>query len=137
VDSSKEGEKHQKSKETWVVTCPLWLPRAIVDGDDSNASVFRYSYNGIGRPPSIIAVPTHFYKVIVVVDVKSSKNDAGNSNTNTNKAMAYSLQQFAAFVLPNTDMIGEKESGGGIRLVEYVVNLTDLEVGLEFFPLLF
>jgi len=53
--------------------------------------------------------------------------------------MAYSLQQFAAFVLPNTDMIGEKESGGGIRLVEYVVNLTDLEavIGLEFFPLLF
>jgi len=135
VDSSKEGEKHQKSKETWVVTGPLWLPRAIVDGDNGNgSSVFRYSYDGIGRPPSLIAVPTHFYKVIVVVDVKSSKNEPGNNNNNNT-----SLRRFAAFVLPNTDMIGEKESGGGIRLVDYVVNLTDLEAvsGLEFFPLLF
>ena len=104
VDSSKEGEKHQKSKETWVVT--------------GRRRQQRYSYDGIGRPQSIIAVPTHFYKVIVVVDVKSSKNDAGNSNTNTNNTMAYSLQQFAAFFLPNTDMIGEKDSCGGMRLVD-------------------
>ena len=143
VDSSKEGEKHQKSKETWVVTGPLWLPRAIVDGDNGNgSSVFRYSYDGIGRPPSLISVPTHFYKVIVVVDVKSLKNEPGNNNNNNNNnnnTSAYSLRRFAAFVLPNTDMIGEKESGGGIRLVDYVVNLTDLEAvsGLEFFPLLF
>ena len=144
--STKDGEKHQKSKETWVVTGPLWLPRAIIDGDGSNgSSVFRYSYDGIGRPPSLIAVPTHFYKVIVVVDVKSSNNQPGNNN-NSNKMSEYSLLQFAAFVLPNMDMIGEKESGdgggsggNGIRLVDYVVNLTDLEAvsGLEFFPLLF
>jgi DNA/RNA endonuclease G (NUC1) len=141
VDSTKDGDKRQKSKETWVVTGPLWLPRAIIDGDGSNgSSVFRYSFDGIGKPPSLVAVPTHFYKVIVVVDVKTSNNERGNNNNN--KMSEYSLQQFAAFVLPNTDMIGEKESGdggNGIRLVDYVVNLTDLEAvsGLEFFPLLF
>jgi DNA/RNA endonuclease G (NUC1) len=146
VDSTKDGEKHEKSKETWVVTGPLWLPRVIVDGNNGNgSSVFRYSYDGIGRPPSLIAVPTHFYKVIVVVDVKTSNNEPGNNNNNK-KTSAYSLLQFAAFVLPNSDMIGEKESGdgggsggNGIRLVDYIVNLTDLEAvsGLEFFPLLF
>lgn len=134
--SSEEGRRNQKSKETWVVTGPLWLPRAIVDDDNGNSSVFRYSYDGIGRPPSLIAVPTHFYKVIVVVDVKSSKKKPVNNNNITS---TYSLLRFAAFVLPNTDMIVEKGSGGDIRLVDYVVTLTDLEAvsGLEFFPLLF
>ena len=62
-------------------------------------------------PPSLVAIPTHFYVVIAVVDVKSSKN----KNDDNNKS-AYLLLQFATFVLPHTDNVKRKErgdSGGG------------------------
>lgn len=41
-----------------IVTGPLYLPKREADGK------YRVSYEVIGNPPNV-AVPTHFYKVIV------------------------------------------------------------------------
>jgi len=43
------------------VTGPLYLPRRDTDGK------YRVSYEVIGNPPNV-AVPTHFYKVILAED---------------------------------------------------------------------
>jgi DNA/RNA endonuclease G (NUC1) len=74
ANEANEGGRRSRG-ETWVVTGPLWLPRHYppsAKNDDGagggGGGAFRYSYEGIGRPPSLVAVPTHFYKVVVVID---------------------------------------------------------------------
>ena len=98
-----------KDSETWVVTGPLWLPSVV-----RNGASFQYAYEGIGRPPSVVSVPTHFFKVIIVVD-KSGK-----------------LEKVGSFVFGNSDTLRNRK----FRLIEHIVRLEDLEAvsGLEFFP---
>jgi len=93
----------------YVVTGPLWLPRRqVMDGK------FEYQYLGLGRPPSLVAVPTHFFKVVVVVNELDAKNP---------------IRQFACFV------IGNEESCPSKKLEDFVVPWRDLEAvtGLQFF----
>ena len=145
--------------ETWVVTGPLWLPSSTTRHDSSGENIFHYSYEGIGKPPSLIAVPTHFYKVVVVVERLSSSSSSSSSkkeededesvNVSDVQTRVFSspsivreadeemiLKEFAAFVVPNAEIMGTDAS---FRLVDHVVRLTDLEAvtGLEFFPVLF
>ncbi len=96
-------------QETFVVTGPLWLP-----AKQASHAKFEYSYFGLGEPPSLVAVPTHFFKVVAVV----SKNT--------------SIVEFSCFVVPNT----EPNKSKGMH--DYVVPWTDLEAvtGLQFFPTL-
>lgn len=91
---------------TYVTTGPLWLPRVQV-GD----KVFRYNIVGIGKPPTLVMVPTHFFKVVVVV-----KDDK--------------ILHFACFVVPNEASANDKP------MQDYVVAWTDLEVvtGLSLYP---
>ncbi|KAL3808357.1 hypothetical protein ACHAXA_003845 [Cyclostephanos tholiformis] len=163
----------RRGETTWVITGPLWLPKyyhratppaigvtmssAIDededdDDDDVGVGVGRGGM-GIGRPPTLVAVPTHFFKVVVVVHDEVSGNDETSSsgtssggrngvdsNVMTTKT---SLRRFAAFVLPNSDLVGDDNNDDatqrGIRLADHVVRLTDLEAatGMEFFPTLF
>jgi DNA/RNA endonuclease G (NUC1) len=90
----------------YVVTGPLWLPHRQVDDGK-----FEYRYLGLGRPPSLIAVPTHFFKVVAVV-----KDDR--------------ICQYACFVVHNHSQLPSK------KLEDYVVLWKDLEAvtGLQFFP---
>ncbi|MGK3736973.1 MAG: endonuclease G [Bacillariaceae sp.] len=92
----------------YVVTGPLWLPKRQV-GDRK----FEYQYLGLGRPPSLIMVPTHFFKVVVVVNEQDQ-----------------TIPQFACFVVGNEDNCPSK------KLEDYVVPWKDLETvtGLQFFP---
>ena len=92
----------------YVVTGPLWLPKRQV-GDRK----FEYQYLGLGRPPSLIMVPTHFFKVVVVV----------NEHDRT-------IVKFACFV------VGNEENCPSKKLEDYVVPWKDLETvaGLQFFP---
>jgi len=94
--------------ETYVVTGPLWLPAKQVA-----AAKFEYSYLGLGQPPSLVAVPTHFFKIVAVVA-------KGN------------IVEFACFVVPNV----EPNKSKGMH--DYIVPWTDLEAvtGLQFFPTL-
>jgi endonuclease G len=101
---------NKQASSTYVVTGPLWLPTKQL-----SATKFEYSYHGLGQPPSLVAVPTHFFKVVVVVVSKTS-----------------SIVEFACFVVPNT----EPNKSKGMQ--DYIVPWTDLEAvtGLQLFPTL-
>jgi len=87
-----------------IVTGPLYLPKQHPDGK------WRVSYEVIGNPPNV-AVPTHFYKVIVAED----------GNTGGPVAVG-------AFILPNASINNKTP------LTEFVVPLEIVEraSGLEF-----
>lgn len=104
---AEKASKEQKAV-TYVTTGPVWLPtRQIKDG------VFEYDLLGIGKPPTVVQVPTHFFKVVVVVDKDHER-----------------ILQFACFVVPNNAAANSKS------LQEYLVPWTDLEkvTGLTFCP---
>lgn len=93
---------------TVVTTGPLWLPSHQTD-----EKKFLYNLEGIGRPPTVVLVPTHFFKVVVVLDKDCTK-----------------ILTFACFVVPN------RASANDRPLQEYMVPWTDLETvsGLTFYP---
>ncbi|ODQ67020.1 hypothetical protein NADFUDRAFT_49472 [Nadsonia fulvescens var. elongata DSM 6958] len=87
-----------------IVTGPLYLPKRGADGK------YRVSYEVIGNPPNV-AVPTHFYKLVV------GERDYSDSVA------------IAAFVMPN-DKINNTT-----KLTDFQVPIEALErsSGLEFF----
>jgi len=92
--------------ETLVVSGPLWLPSYPI-----GEKKFQYAYPALGSPPSLVSVPTHFFKVVVVVgDTK--------------------IKKFSCFVVPNSDKDIKQD------LTSYLVRWTDIEAvsGLELFP---
>lgn len=95
------------TRTTYVLTGPLWLPV-----QQTQPAEFEYRYTALGHPPSLLHVPTHFFKVVVVVDEQEQ-----------------SITQFACFVFPNTEP--DKPS-----LEDYLVRWTDLEavIGMKLFP---
>ncbi|KAL7430796.1 hypothetical protein ACHAXM_002364 [Skeletonema potamos] len=117
AEHEEEGKHDSSELETYVLTGPLWLPASNLGKDK-----FRFSYEAIGHPPSLIHVPTHFFKVIVVV-----------SPTADNSGSRFQLKKFAAFVIPHSE---SDEKSSRLRLVDCIVRLSDLEavVGLELFP---
>lgn len=92
-----------------VVTGPLYLPK--IDAADGKS---RVTYEVIGNPPSI-AVPTHFFKLIV------GEKPAKSPNTDNISV--------AAFVLPNAPIANET------KLTDFEVPIDALErsSGLQFF----
>lgn len=137
-----EREGSEQNSAIWVITGPLWLPSSTNE-TESGGDSFQYSYEGIGKPPSLVAVPTHFYKVLGVIEKKPRKqstrsvSDASPTDSRGDgDEDDMVLKKFAAFVLPNSDSDGENNE---IRLINHTVRLTDLEAvtGLEFFPALF
>ena len=102
---AKQAHK-QQGATTFVVTGPLWLPKRQI-GD----KVFQYAHPALGKPPSLVAVPTHLFKVVVVVKDEQ-------------------ILKFACFVMAN------KEPEPNRSLQDYLVRWTDLEAvtGLQFFP---
>ena len=87
-----------------IVTGPLYLPKKDADGK------WRVSYEVIGNPPNV-AVPTHFYKVLLAEDgVKGG------------------VVAIGAFVLPNAPI------SNSVKLTEFEVPIDIVEraSGLEF-----
>ncbi|TGZ77350.1 hypothetical protein EX30DRAFT_323669 [Ascodesmis nigricans] len=103
----------QKYTSVRIITGPLYLPRLHPDGK------YRVSYEVIGNPPNI-AVPTHFYKVIIG---EGQLDAQGN---------AVGPVAVGAFVMPNA-VIDNKTP-----LTEFVAPLEIVEraAGVEFMPLL-
>lgn len=92
-----------------IVTGPLYLPkRDPVDGK------WRVSYEVIGHPPNV-AVPTHFYKVILAEDGKTGGNVS-----------------LGAFVLPNAVISNNKD----LKDFEVPMEAIERASGLEFAGLL-
>jgi endonuclease G len=131
--------------DVWIVTGPLYLPRST--GSDNNNSSSSSSNSNIakrqqealekfpkrlqptynwemahpmlGTPPQLVAVPTHFYKVVLAEQKRSTDN-----GSNINPAVV------GAFVVPNK--VVNKEA----PLSSFAVPLSALEevAGCEFFP---
>eukprot|EP00804_Cyclotella_cryptica_P003967 CCRYP_013897-RA/>CCRYP_013897-RA protein AED:0.14 eAED:0.14 QI:0/-1/0/1/-1/1/1/0/415 len=124
--------EHENDSDTWVITGPLWLPNSV-RRNSSGVDEFSYSYDGIGKAPSLVSVPTHFFKVIVVAS--RPKSGIASTDTDAGGDEPIQLQKFAAFVLPNNQE-SLRDNDEQDSLVKYVVRITDLEAvsGLEFFP---
>ena len=75
-----------------MVTGPLWLPASVTNSDNGEAR-YWYSYEGIGRPPSLVAVPTHFYKVVAVVEKRAASEEPSATSGDATTIL------FAAFVV--------------------------------------
>lgn len=99
-----------KYKSVRIVTGPLYLPQRGPDGR------FRVTYEVIGDPPGV-AVPTHFYKIIV-----------GEEPTNGTKGPSTEVA-IGAFVLPNAPIDNKTP------LKSFLVPVSAIEraTGLEFF----
>lgn len=103
-------EWDESRSTTFVVTGPLWLPSS-----QTKEREFLYQYPALGLPPAVVAVPTHFFKVVVVVREER-------------------ISKFGAFVIPNNTPDPERKH----ELERFLVRWSDLEavVGMEFFPFL-
>jgi DNA/RNA endonuclease G (NUC1) len=99
-------EKEENGGVTYVVTGPLWLPAKQV-----SEKHFEYNFPAIGCSSSLVQVPTHYFKVVVVI-------------------LDNALRKFACFVVPNAEVDKSKK-----LLENYVVQWADLEAmsGLQFF----
>ncbi|CAJ1961793.1 unnamed protein product [Cylindrotheca closterium] len=95
--------------QTYVVTGPLWKPKV-----QTGSNRFGFSFPAIGSSStSLVQVPTHFFKIIVVVSDDT-------------------ICKFGCFVVPNEE-VDETDAGS---LLHYVANWTDVEAmsGMKFFP---
>ena len=79
-EESSDSDGSDEKIETWAITGPLWLPTSRTtssnsdtnNGSDRNVK-YLYTYEGIGQPPSLVSVPTHFFKVVLVVEEKKEQ----------------------------------------------------------------
>jgi endonuclease G len=101
----------KNADDLYVVTGPLYLPAL-----DSSSAEWRARHAHIGHPPALVAVPTHFYKVIL------ADNHSGKHGSH--KAAV------GAFVMPNAPIDPKAP------LTAFVVPLDALEqaAGASFFP---
>lgn len=97
----------KKYNNVRIMTGPLYLPKK-----DEKDGKFRISYEVIGNPPNV-AVPTHFFKLIVA--------ENPTSNPKGDKVSV------AAFVLPNEPIANETK----ITDFEVPVNALERSTGLE------
>ena len=97
----------QKYNNVRIMTGPLFLPKK-----DERDGKFRVTYEVIGNPPNI-AVPTHFFKLIVAENPRQ--------NPKSDKVSV------AAFVLPNEPISNETK----ITDFEVPVNALERSTGLE------
>eukprot|EP00892_Ulva_mutabilis_P003598 jgi/Ulvmu1/160/UM001_0164.1 len=99
---------HKRSEAVYIVTGPIFAPLFTNNGLQSNHSF-------IGTPPNAVAVPTHFFKVILA----EHKSESGGSKLSV-----------GAFAMPNRPI------PPNTPLTSFCVPLDMLEslTGIEFFP---
>jgi DNA/RNA endonuclease G (NUC1) len=117
------AREKSSTHDTIVITGPLWLPNKIVrDHAGKRRDWYQYSYYGFGWPPSIVQVPTHFFKVVLILSNSSTRAESNVEE----------VDSFAAFVIPNSNFIGQTS----VNLKDFLVRITDLEAitGISFFP---
>jgi hypothetical protein len=120
LSTTSSANSTYKNEEVLVLTGPRWLPAS--KGPNDNA--WEYRYLALGQPPSLVSVPTHFFKLVVVLGYNDDENTSDDTNTR--------ILQYAAFCGPNH---GDKEMENA-PWENYLVRWTDLEavVGMQFFP---
>ena len=129
------------SGRTWsnvhVVTGPLYLPSLQEPGTAAGAGAgaaasspptFHYSHAAIGAPLQWLAVPTHFFKVILATDGSLAAAEEGGAPGTPTPTQPLAL---AAFLVANAP-----PRPGASPLAAHLVPITVLEAvsGLSFFP---
>jgi len=121
VDEEEKAAVQQANENlsSYVITGPLWLPSLKVN-DEKVGYMFQYSFPGLGYPPSLLQVPTHFFKVVATIACSKQNN----------KPMH--VRKIAAFVFPNSNF----DRLDSINIQDYTVRISDLEAvsGMLFFP---
>jgi DNA/RNA endonuclease G (NUC1) len=120
VDETEESNT-KELLSSYVITGPLWLPaRMLPSSPSGEKSTFQYSFLGLGTPPSLLQVPTHFFKVVATM----------SHDKETNKPTH--VRKIAAFVIPNSNF----DHMDSINLQDFSVKISDLEAvsGMLFFP---
>ncbi|PRW44603.1 mitochondrial nuclease [Chlorella sorokiniana] len=102
----------KRCDDVWIVTGPLYLPQRSPQPQKNGAPGYRMQHEMIGSPPQLMAVPTHYYKVVL-----------GEYGGGRRAAVG-------AFVMPNSPIDPETP------LASFAVPLGALEevAGLKFFP---
>ncbi|GBF90528.1 DNA RNA non-specific endonuclease [Raphidocelis subcapitata] len=105
----------RRSDGVYVVTGPLYLPTPDADAATGRPG-WRMQYPMIGKPPQLVAVPTHYFKVVL------AENSSGANGGHT--------AALGAFVMPNAPIDPDTP------LSAYAVPLDALEcvAGARFFP---
>jgi endonuclease G len=102
----------KQGKSVHIVTGPVWLPvTSPTTMAQSGGQQHQFEFSAIGKGDSLVHVPTHFFKIIVVSD-------------------NVRILKFACFLVPNL------KQKAGTSLEEYIVHWDRLEAttGLQFFP---
>lgn len=133
-DKDEEHDFTTSFNEAYIITGPMFLPNQIIYTQNNKEypimkNRYQYTFQGIGEPPSIVHVPTHFFKMVITF----KKNKAENKRV---------VDKFAAWVIPNSDeffrrLIDDSASPRGIiNLQDFLVRPTDIEAvtGIRFFP---
>lgn len=97
----------KKFHDVRIMTGPLYLPKR-----DETDGKFKVTYEVIGNPPNV-AVPTHFFKLIV------AENPINESNTNH--------LSVAAFVMPNQPIFNDTK----LTDFEVPINALERSTGLQ------
>ena len=131
------NNNNHKICATYVVTGPLWLPKRPV-----GPQKFQYGHFALGDPPQTVDVPTHFFKLVLVVQEDKEEDDEKLRQDSIPQILA-----FACFVLANSDprtwadddintnKNNQPRKKKPSSLAQFLVCWTDLEAvtGLEFF----
>ncbi|CAB9521103.1 Endonuclease G, mitochondrial [Seminavis robusta] len=109
---AQENYERNNNVDTFVVSGPLWMP-----AKKAGEKLFEFQYSGIGNPPALVSVPTHFFKIVVAV--KESQ-----------------IVKFACFVVPNQEFASPNKVKPKRLLEDFLVPWTAIEAvtGLHFFP---
>lgn len=104
--------------DTYVVSGPLWMPTR-----QTGEKQFEVRYPALGTPPTLVSVPTHFFKVVVAIPRHPHER---------------TICKFACFVIPNQDYVDNNASNKNKRrsLQDYLVPWSQLEavLGFHLFP---
>ncbi|GIL80059.1 hypothetical protein Vretimale_12871 [Volvox reticuliferus] len=126
------------SADVYIITGPLWLPtqaqsQEAVDKGGSKGGKWTLVHDWIGKPPGLVAVPTHYYKVVIADPRGGSEPEkaaVASSPSDGASPLAKGAVAVGAFVMPNQPIDARNP------LSAYVVPLEDLEqvAGTRFFP---
>lgn len=105
----------KKYNDVRIMTGPLYLPKR-----DETDGKFKVTYEMIGNPPNV-AVPTHFFKLIVAENPINDSRDSNIRESNQNKLSV------AAFVMPNEPISNETK----LTDFEVPVNALERSTGLQ------
>ncbi|GIL54567.1 hypothetical protein Vafri_10315, partial [Volvox africanus] len=125
--------------DVYIITGPLWLPTQSqsqsqeADKGGSKGGKWTLTHDWIGKSPGLVAVPTHYYKIVVADprgDGEPGKPAVAASSSDSASQLAKGAVAVGAFVMPNQPIDSRNP------LSAYVVPLEDLEqvAGTRFFP---